>query len=111
WQVGSLSDITELKYGKALKSSERRAGPYPVYGSGGVTGMHDTFLVDHPSVIVGRKGTVGSLYWQETPFFPIDTVFYVLPKVSLQFCYHAMKCMGLDHLNTDAVVPGLNREN
>jgi type I restriction enzyme S subunit len=22
-----------------------------------------------------------------------------------------MKCMGLDHLNTDAVVPGLNREN
>lgn len=111
WIAGSLSNIAELKYGKALKSSERRAGPFPVYGSGGVTGVHDTFLVDHPSVIVGRKGTIGSLYWQETPFFPIDTVFYVLPKVSLHFCYQAMKRMGLEHLNTDAAVPGLNRDN
>ncbi|MDR2173467.1 MAG: restriction endonuclease subunit S [Burkholderiales bacterium] len=111
WRVGSLSDLCELKYGKALKATERREGDIPVYGSGGVTGYHDEALVTKPTIIVGRKGTVGSLYWQSTPCFPIDTVFYVEPRVSLHFCYYAMMRMGLHGLNTDAAVPGLNRDN
>jgi len=111
WRVGTLADLCELKYGKALKASERRNGEIPVYGSGGITGYHDEALVTMPTIIVGRKGTVGTLYWQSTPCFPIDTVFYVEPKVSLHFCYYAMMRMGLHHLNTDAAVPGLNRNN
>lgn len=111
WRVGTLADLCELKYGKALKATERRKGEVPVYGSGGITGFHDKALVTKPTIIVGRKGTVGSLYWQSTPCFPIDTVFYVEPKVSLNFCYHAMMLMGLHNLNTDAAVPGLNRDN
>jgi len=111
WRVGTLADLCELKYGKALKATQRRNGEIPVYGSGGITGHHDEALVTKPTIIVGRKGTVGSLYWQSAPCFPIDTVFYVEPKVSLHFCYYAMMRMGLHHLNTDAAVPGLNRRN
>jgi len=111
WRVGTLADLCELKYGKALKATERRDGKIPVYGSGGITGYHDEALVTKPTIIVGRKGTVGTLYWQSGPCFPIDTTFYVEPKVSLNFCYYAMMRMGLRHLNTDAAVPGLNRNN
>jgi type I restriction enzyme S subunit len=111
WQAGTLNDLVELKYGKALKATERREGPIPVYGSGGVTGSHDAALVPAPTIIVGRKGTVGSLFWQTDPCFPIDTVFFVSPKKSLHFSYSAMQRMGLTRLNTDAAVPGLNREN
>ncbi|MDR2015538.1 MAG: restriction endonuclease subunit S [Azoarcus sp.] len=111
WRVGTLSDLVELKYGKALTATKRREGTIPVYGSGGVTGYHDEALVSKPTVIVGRKGTVGSLYWQGTPCFPIDTVFYVEPKVSLHYCYYTMSQLGLHNLNTDAAVPGLNRDN
>lgn len=111
WGVGKLADLCELKYGKALKAAERRKGEIPVYGSGGITGFHDKALVTNPTIIVGRKGTVGSLYWESGPCFPIDTVFYVDPKVSLTFCYHAMMLMRLHQLNTDAAVPGLNRDN
>jgi len=112
WQVQRVGKVLELVYGKALKSTDRQEGNVPVYGSGGITGYHNTPLVQHGSIIVGRKGTVGSLYWEDEPFFPIDTTYYVRPLAApLTFCYYAMQNLGLEKMNTDAAVPGLNREN
>jgi type I restriction enzyme S subunit len=111
WLPIRLDSFLELAYGKALKADNRNAGAVPVYGSGGVTGWHDSALCTSPSIIVGRKGTVGSLYWESRPFFPIDTVFYVRAKRPLTYCYQLLKTLGLHNMNTDAAVPGLNREN
>ncbi len=111
WLPIRLDSFLELAYGKALKADNRNAGAVPVYGSGGVTGWHDSALCTSPSIIVGRKGTVGSLYWESRPFFPIDTVFYVKAKRPLTYCYQLLKTLGLHNMNTDAAVPGLNREN
>lgn len=112
WAVQRVGGVLELVYGKALKSTDRQEGNVPVYGSGGITGYHNMPLVPNGSIIVGRKGTVGSLYWEDKPFFPIDTTYYVRPLAApLTFCYYAMQTMGLEKMNTDAAVPGLNREN
>lgn len=111
WLPVRLDSFIELAYGKALKAENRRSGHVPVYGSGGITGWHDQALVQQASVIVGRKGTVGSLYWERRPFFPIDTVFHVRSKRPLVYCYHLLQTLGLEKMNTDAAVPGLNREN
>lgn len=112
WEIGQLENFVELAYGRSLPSKQRRPGPIAVYGSGGITGTHDTPLVEGPAVIVGRKGTVGSLYWEDGPVFPIDTVFYVIPRVgSLLFNYHLLETQPLREMNTDAAVPGLNRSN
>jgi len=112
WMCSRLRDLLELLYGKALKSTDRRDGAVPVYGSGGITGHHDTPLVQNGSIIIGRKGTVGSLYWEDAAFYPIDTTFYVRPLTApLTFCFYAMQRLGLERMNTDAAVPGLNREN
>ena len=111
WVEKRVEDVLELSYGKALKADERITGSVPVYGSGGITGYHNEYLVIGSSVVVGRKGTVGSLYWEDRPFFPIDTVFYVKPKAPLTFCYYLLQTLALDGMNTDAAVPGLNRNN
>ncbi|MFG6439796.1 restriction endonuclease subunit S [Roseateles sp. LKC17W] len=111
WLPCRLDSLLELAYGKALKAESRRPGPVPVYGSGGVTGWHDTALVAEPSIVVGRKGTVGSLYWESRPFFPIDTVFYVRTSLPMSYCFELLKTLGLQGMNTDAAVPGINREN
>jgi type I restriction enzyme S subunit len=111
WEQKRVDDILALVYGKALRASDRIDGPVPVYGSGGLTGFHDVHLVGGPGIIVGRKGTVGSLYWEDRPFYPIDTVFYVVPKVELTYCFYLLETLGLDKMNTDAAVPGLNRNN
>lgn len=111
WGVVRLDSFVELAYGKALKAENRKAGPVPVYGSGGITGWHDHAFIEQASIVVGRKGTVGSLYWESRPFFPIDTVFYVKSRKPLTYCHCLLKTLGLDTMNTDAAVPGLNREN
>ncbi len=111
WEEKRVDNTLELVYGKALKASDRVDGPFPVYGLGGITGYHNRPLVEGPSIIVGRKGAVGKLYWEDGPFFPIDTVFYVKQKAPLTFCFYLLQTLGLDGMNTDAAVPGLNRNN
>ena len=112
WEVRKLEDIIKLNYGKSLPARKRTPGNVAVYGSGGLTGTHDTALLNGPAVIVGRKGTVGSLYWEDDPVFPIDTVFYVVSRIgSLLFAYHLLDYLPLRDMNTDAAVPGLNRNN
>lgn len=113
WESGRVEDILELAYGKALKKTVRKDGDIPVYGSGGINGSHNEALVSGPGIIIGRKGTVGSIHWENRDFFPIDTAFYIVPKsgFSLCYCYQLLKTQGLENMNTDAAVPGLNRNN
>ncbi|MDE8029270.1 restriction endonuclease subunit S, partial [Escherichia coli] len=80
WSSQRMSNIATLHYGKALKKTERIDGPYPVYGSGGITGSHNAYLVEGPGIIVGRKGSIGTIYWEDGKFHPIDTVYYVATK-------------------------------
>jgi type I restriction enzyme, S subunit len=111
WMEGRVADVLQLAYGKSLVASSRKPGSFPVYGSGGVNGFHDAKLVDGPCIVVGRKGTVGSLHWENGACWPIDTVFYVEPIQPLLFCFFLLESQRLSTMNTDAAVPGLNREN
>ena len=113
WSLWAVENLFELSYGKSLPKTERQEGLIPVYGSGGITGSHSKPLVKGPGIIVGRKGTVGSLYWENSDFYAIDTVFYVRPAsdVSLVYLWQLLTRLGLENMNTDAAVPGLNRSN
>lgn len=55
WMTNRLENILELAYGKALKKTERTNGNYPVYGSGGVDGTHNEYLVKGPGLLLGGK--------------------------------------------------------
>ncbi|QSX36176.1 restriction endonuclease subunit S [Shewanella sedimentimangrovi] len=107
WEVEKLGNICELAYGKALKKEDREDGQIPVYGSSGVVGYHNKALTKQGGIIVGRKGNVGSVHWSASPFFPIDTVYYVKSDISNYFLYYLMGNMNF--INNDAAVPGLNR--
>ena len=113
-QTESVGNLLELKYGKALPAADRMEGSVPVYGSGGIAGNHDKGLVEGPGIVIGRKGTVGAVYWSEKSFFPIDTTFYVELRrkdVSMEFAFYMLKSLGLEGMNSDSAVPGLNRTN
>ena len=108
WKVRRLGEILEFSYGKALKASDRRGGPVAVYGSGGRIGWHDEALVIGPGIVVGRKGNVGSVYWAEHDFFPIDTTYYVKSDLPFQFLDQLLRI--LPFVDSHAAVPGLSRE-
>ena len=107
WQIKKLGKVLELCYGKALKDGDRVPGEFHVYGSSGLIGTHNEALVKAPSLIVGRKGNVGSVYWPDRGFFPIDTVYFVKSELPNSFLYFLLRSMNF--LNNDAAVPGLNR--
>jgi type I restriction enzyme S subunit len=107
WEVKKLCEILELNYGKALKKEDRRDGEYPVFGSSGVVGTHDTALVKGPGIIVGRKGNVGSIFWCNDNFFVIDTAYFVTSSLPLRFLFYVLPT--LNFINSDAAVPGLSR--
>lgn len=113
WKTYRLGDICTLNYGKALTATNRVAGDIPVYSSAGITGSHNVALVQSKGIIVGRKGTVGTVYYSDKPFYCIDTAYYILPddeKYDFKWLYYRLKSLHLDKLNEDSAVPGLNRE-
>jgi type I restriction enzyme, S subunit len=113
WQLVKLGDIAKLNYGKALKAENRIEGTIPVYSSAGLTGYHNEPLVNSRGLIVGRKGTVGKIYYSKQPFCCIDTAYYILPDdntYKFDYLYYLLQTLGLEELNEDSAVPGLNRE-
>lgn len=111
WQNLKVADVCDLAYGKSLTADARIPGDYPVYGSAGDVGTHNNYLVNGPGIIIGRKGSVGKVYYEKRSFYPIDTAYYVVPKEGndLRFLYYKFQTLGLEKLNSDAAVPGLNR--
>lgn len=107
WSKKSLKDLLILNYGKALKADTRIPGAIPVYGSSGNVGSHNSALVKGPGIVIGRKGNIGSIFWVNTDFYPIDTVYYISNEQSDLYIYHALK--NIEFINTDVAVPGLNR--
>lgn len=108
WTVTMLSQVLELRYGKALKKENRRGGVVAVVSSAGIVGWHDEQVTDGPAIVVGRKGNVGSVTWVDGPSWPIDTAYYV--ETDLPKRYVVEQLRRTEFLNTHAAVPGLSRE-
>ncbi len=108
WEKKPLGDVAPLKYGRALKNEDRISGPFPVYGSSGIIGTHTKPLVSGPTIIVGRKGNVGSVYWSPDDCHPIDTVYFIDSERCSFFLYYSLQQMNF--ISTDVAVPGLNRD-
>ena len=113
WKWVKLGDEIELLYGKGLTEKERKNGIYPVYGSSGIIGYHNNYLVKGPGVIIGRKGSVGEVNLSKTDFYPIDTTYYLKLKNDndIFFFYYLLKTLRLNEINSHSAVPGLSRED
>ncbi|AEV68310.1 restriction endonuclease subunit S [Acetivibrio clariflavus] len=111
WRECKLGDVIVLNYGKALPEKKRVFGNIPVYSSAGLTGYHNESLVNGRGIIIGRKGTIGSVHFSYKPFWCIDTAYYITDneEYNLKYIYYLLQTLGLNELNEDSAVPGLNR--
>lgn len=109
-----LKRIARLKYGDALAADKRTDGPYPVVGSGGASGTHISYNFRAPGIVVGRKGSFGSVHWFPDGGFAIDTAYFVDETCSsahLRWLYYALQAVDLKGVSQDVGVPGLSRES
>lgn len=110
WSTKKLGDIAKLQYGKAKPKSSSKSGTVPFYGSGGIDGFTNEKFVEKDAIIIGRKGSVGSIYYAKNSSWPLDTAYYTFgsENVNLKFLYYLLP--NVPFVNMDTVKPGLNRE-
>jgi len=99
-----------------LREKDRKNGVYPVYGSNGIIGFHDDFLVETPFIVIGRKGSAGAVTFSKQNGFPIDTTFYIdkikksySDKVLIGYLGIILEHLGFEKIVSTALKPGLNR--
>ncbi len=115
WGLVTIGEIAQVTYGKALPFDYREdKGDVPVYGSGGSIGVHDEAMHPGPSIIIGRKGTVGAVHYVPGPFWCIDTALYlsvISPLVNIEFLSHLLQFLDLSKLTIMVGVPGISRKD
>lgn len=72
----------------------------------------DTEVLDKPSVLIPRKGSIDKLYYVDTPFWTVDTIFYTdiyTNIVARKFVYYFLQKEHLEQYNTAGGVPSLTQ--
>jgi type I restriction enzyme S subunit len=107
WRLGKLTDLIEVKYGKAYSHLEE--GEIPLYGSGGVMGKVNKALYTKPSVLIPRKGSLSNIMLVNHPFWSVDTMFYSKFNNEMDgyYAYYVLKQLNFKALNQGSAVPSM----
>lgn len=106
-----LQAILKIKNGSDYKAYGE--GDIPVYGSGGIMTYIDRYVYNKPSVLIPRKGSIDKLYYVDTPFWNVDTIFYTEINTDLaipRYVYHCLLREHLEQYNTAGGVPSLTQK-
>ena len=108
-----LGELVNIKYGKNQKNVVSDDGKIPIYGTGGLMGYATEALYTKPSVLIGRKGTIGKVKYVEHPFWTVDTLFYTIVNTDIvkpKFLYYVMSLIDLNNYNEGTTIPSLRTE-
>jgi restriction endonuclease S subunit/predicted GIY-YIG superfamily endonuclease len=113
WRVRRWGDLVTLEYGKSLTGYASSEGVYPVFGTNGRIGSHSEPLCTHPGIVIGRKGAYRGIHYCSSPFFVIDTAFYVEPKVDLdlRWAYYELSRQDINDMDSGSAIPSTSRED
>ena len=111
WRKRSWGDIVVLEYGKGLSNYRDGTGQYPVFGTNGPIGWHTEPLCPHPGVIVGRQGAYRGIHFSPTPFYVIDTAFYLNPteELDLRWAYYELRTKDINSMDSGSAIPSTSR--
>jgi restriction endonuclease S subunit len=110
----TLGEALPIRYGKARSESHGVVREETlVYGSSGVIDTFTRTLTSGPTLIIGRKGTVGATYYCPQPCWPIDTVFFAEAPADkdLRFFKYLLDHLQLGRMDRSTAVPGLSRDD
>jgi len=101
-----------LEYGKAIRDYQNATGAVPVYGTNGPIGWHDKPLCPSAGVVIGRKGAYRGIHYSHTPFFVIDTAFYLKPKEALdtKWAYYCLLTYDINGMDSGSAIPSTSRD-
>lgn len=106
-----VGDLIQLQRGFDITKAQQNHGSYPVVSSGGIKSFHSEAMVEGPGVVIGRKGTLGKVFYVESNYWPHDTTLWVknFHANHPRLIYYMLQCLDVKTLDTGTANPALNR--
>jgi type I restriction enzyme S subunit len=110
WEEKRLADILKVRHGKSQHGITAPDGKYPILASGGEIGRTNSYIYDKPSVLIGRKGTIDSPQYVDSPFWTVDTLFFteISNEADAKFVFYKFTMIRWRSYNEASGVPSLN---
>lgn len=109
WETCRFKVYAEICNGADSKDVIDENGIYPLIGSGGQFGTCKQAIYENCSILLGRKGTIDSPIYMETPFWVVDTMFFTkLREEKLSKYFYYLCCsIPFDYYKSGSAVPSM----
>ena len=79
WKRKPLGEVIRVRSGDGLVSKDMAPdGKFPVYGGNGISGHHDSFMFEEPTIVLGRVGVYcGAVHLTRPRAWVTDNALYV----------------------------------
>lgn len=108
-----LDDLITLQRGFDISEKEQLEGNVPVISSGGFSSYHNEYKVTGPGVVIGRKGTLGKVFYTTENYWPHSTSLWVkdFKGNDPKFIYYLLQVLHFEKFDSGAANPTLNRNH
>lgn len=109
----TLGDILTFQRGFDITKNEQSEGTVPIVSSSGISSYHNKWKVRGPGLVIGRKGTLGTVHYIRADFWPHDTTLWVkdFKGNSPIFLNYFLRTLKLENFDVGASNPTLNRNH
>ena len=113
WRGAVLGDLVFFQRGYDITKAEQTPGDIPVVSSSGVNSYHSESRANGPGVVIGRKGSLGTIHFVDGPYWPHDTTLWSkdFKGNHPRFVYYFLHTLGLERYDVGNSNPTLNRNH
>ena len=108
-----IGDVLTFQRGFDITKEEQYDGDVPIVSSSGVSSYHNKWKVEGPGVVIGRKGTLGTVHFMQKNFWPHDTTLWIkdFKGNNPRFLSYFLRTLRLENFDVGASNPTLNRNH
>lgn len=108
-----LGDLLTFQRGFDITKSEQKEGDVPIVSSSGISSFHNQSKANAPGVVIGRKGSLGTVHYLKTSYWPHDTTLWVKDFKGNEpgFIYYFLQTLHLENFDVGSSNPTLNRNH
>ena len=108
-----LGDLLTFQRGFDITKAEQAVGTVPIVSSSGVASHHNEVKAKAPGVVIGRKGSLGTVHYLDCDYWPHDTTLWVkdFKESNPRFLSYFLKTLKLENFDTGSSNPTLNRNH
>lgn len=115
WPAVTLGELARPKQWPTLSRVEMTASGFPVYGANGRIGYHDTFTHEKPTILIGCRGSCGTVHVTEPKSYANGNAMALdeldETRVNLGFLVQFFRRRGFRDVTSGTSQPQIIRQN